>query len=70
MVWHFVTEGVGDFREGSRTTNWAANVACFSDHKIIWNHYESLPLDGRQYFDYDKWRSMQKCFNYDGVNNL
>ena len=51
-----------NYREANRTADWAANVACLSDHKIIWDYYESLPPDGRQFIDYDKWRCMQKCF--------
>ena len=59
-----------NFREENCTPDWATNVACFSDHKIIWDHYESLPLDGCQFIDHDKWRSMQKCFKYDGFSAL
>ena len=59
-----------NFREANHTTDWAVNVAFFSDHKIIWDFYESLLLDGYQFVNYDKWRSRQKYFNYDGVSNL
>ena len=49
-----------NFREANGTADWAANVACSSDHIIIWGHYDPLPLDGRQFFHHDKWRSLQK----------
>ena len=61
---------IHNFREANHTIDWATNVACFSDHKIIWDFYESLPLDGRQLIEYDKWRSKQKYFNHDGVSDL
>ena len=47
-----------NFREANCTADWAANVACFNDHNIIWGHYDSLPPNRCQFFDHDKLRSM------------
>lgn len=59
-----------NFREANRTAHWAANVACLSEHKVIWDNNEPLLADGHQFIDYDKLRCKQKCFNNDGVRDL
>ena len=59
-----------NFREANRAVDWAANVACMSEQKIIWNNYDLLPVQGRLLMDYDKMGSRKRCYiNDDHVRN-
>lgn len=59
-----------NYREANGLVDWASNVACCNDQKIIWESYETLPIDGREHVKHEKWKSKQKSFNNDVVNEL
>ena len=51
-----------NYRETNQVADWAANVACKSDEKLIWNHNDIIPIEGCLLIKHDKARSKQKCF--------
>ena len=50
--------------------DWASKVACLNDKNIIWESYDSLPLEGRDHVNHDKWRSQQISFNNEAISEL
>ena len=46
-----------NYREANGLANWASNVVCCNDHKIIWESYDTLPPDGHDHVKHDKWKS-------------
>ena len=59
-----------NYREVNGLADWASNVACGNDRKIIWDSFATLPADGHEFVKLDKWKSKQTCFNYDTVREL
>ena len=51
-----------NYRETNQVANWAANVACKSDEKLIWSQSDIIPIVGILLIEHDKARSKQKCF--------
>ena len=43
-----------NYREENGLADWASNVACCNDQKIIWDSYATLPADGREFVKHDK----------------
>ena len=51
-----------NYRETNQVSNWAANTACMSDEKLIWNQSDIILIEGLLLIEHDKARSKQKYF--------
>ena len=59
-----------NYREANGLADWASNVPCCNDQKIIWDSYATLPVDGYEFVKLEKRKSQQTSFNNDTIREL
>ena len=57
-----------NYRETNYVVDWAANVACKSQDKVIWISYDDIPIDGQFLMELDRLKSRKVSNNDDNAH--